>query len=506
MSVKLVTKDSFDVIRTAVNKAVDIIKPTYGPSSNKVIISKFTHKIVVDDGVQIARDLEFEDIGENAVLNIVRETAIKTNDLVGDGTTSSLIMLQAIIEEVAKLSDFDGHLLEKELKIGFEEAKTQLLKSAKPVTTKAELLKVAKISFDNSEVAEIVADTWFSIGKDGVLTVDRSGTMHTVAEMTEGIKITGGYLSPYMITNPSRMEALIEKPYILVTDYRLTEVNDILPIMNLLVEQKIYNLVLICDNIEQNALATVVLNKIKGQFNLVAIAKPADEVANSLEDIGLMTGAKVFSMKKGDRLEKATIADLGRATRFISKRTESVIIGGKGKKEDITQAIKDLNLNILMADKPKDKEMFVKRLAKFTNKIAVIKVGAATENEVNALRYKVEDAINAVHAAFKGGVVCGAGLGLSRLNTSSEILNKALQAPFKQLKVNMGLDNIKPLKAEEAINVITGETGNFMKVGVIDPVDVLIAGIESAVSIATLLMTVTGMIVEKPKELKQEQV
>lgn len=503
MSIKIIQRDTFDTIRSAVNKTVDLIKPTYGPASNKVIISKVLNKMVVDDGVQIARDLEFEDPVENAILNVVRETAIKTNDRVGDGTTGALIMLQAIIEEVAKITRLDGRKLEKELKAAFLQASEQLRKSAKPVKTKEDLLKVARVSFDDPEIAEIIADTWFKIGKEGMVTIDRSGTMETKAELTEGIKIDRGYISPYMITNPARMEAVIEKPYIMLTDYRLTEVNDILPIMNALVSKQIFNLVLVCDNIEQNALATAIVNKMQGKFNLIAITKPMEE--NMLEDIALMIGAKVFSMSKGDKLDTATMSDLGRAERVIVRQKESVIVGPKGKKEVLAKAKQDLGLAITMAETDKDREYLKKRLARFNNKVAVIKVGAATENEVNALKYKVEDAINATKAAFKSGVVCGAGLALSRLKTSSSVLNEALQAPFKQLKLNMGIDSHQELKPDQAINAVTGEIGNYFTVGVIDPVDVLIAQVESAVSIASLLITTSGMIVEPPKEIPREQ-
>lgn len=501
--IKIVQRDTFDTIRTAVNKAVDLIKPTYGPASNKVIISKVLNKMVVDDGVQIARDLEFDDPVENAVLNVVRETAIKTNDRVGDGTTGALIMLQAIINEVAKITHIDGRKIEKELKAGFEMAKEQLKNSARPVKTKEDLLKVARISFDDPKIAEIIADTWYKIGKDGLVTVDRSGTMETYAELTEGIKIDRGYVSPYMITNPSRMEASIEKPHILLTDFRLTEVNDIIPIMNALAGKQIFNLIVICDNIEQNALSTAIVNKLQGKFNLIAINKPTDETA--LEDIGIMTGAKVFSMNKGDKLETAKVEDLGRAERFIARRAESVIIGPKAPKSAVKKAIQDLDAALVLAETDKDREALKKRIARFNNKVAVIKVGAATENEVNALKYKVDDAVNATAAAFKGGVVCGAGLGLSRLKTSSPILNEALQAPFKQLKVNMGIDSHQELKGDQAINAVTGAIGHYFQVGVLDPADVLIAQVESAVSIASLLVTTSGMIVEPPKKIPTEE-
>lgn len=502
--VTIVEKNVFEIIKSAVDKTVNLIRPTFGPASNKVIIAKVTHGMVVDDGVQIARDLELEDPVEHAIMKVVRETAIKTNDRVGDGTTGALIMLQAIIEEIAKLPHPDGRKIEKELKAGFEECKTQLFKMAKPIKTKEELLKVALVSFDNEKIAKLIADAWYELGVEGVLTVDRSGTMESFTELTEGIKIDTGYLSPYMITNPARMEAVVEKPYILLTDYRLTEVNDVINIMNQLVAKQILNLVIIADNIEQNALATLIVNKMQGKFNTIAINAPKADTINMLEDMGIMTGGKVFSQKKGDKIDQATIADLGRAERFIARRTESVIIGGRGKKSEIAKAIADLNIAINFETNAGTKRNLQQRLTKLTNKVGVIKIGAPTENEVNALRYKTEDCINATHAAFKGGVVAGGGIALAHLKSSSELLNAALQAPFRQLKLNCGVDKHRTLTKDEAINVVTGEIGGWQKVGVMDPVDVLIAQLESAISIASLLVTTSGLIVEAPKHLKQE--
>jgi len=490
------TIETQETIYSAVTKAAEMVKPTFGPAGNKAIISRFTHGMVIDDGVQILRDLEFEDPNENAALKVIKETAIRTNDRAGDGTTGSMIMLEALMKAIRERPNQAPHITEKELKKGMEEAREQLMKSARPVKTKEELLKVARISFDNPEIAEIIADTWFQMGPDGVVTVDRSGTMDTFASVTEGITMNRGYISPYMITNPQRMEGVIEKPYILLTDYRLTEVNDILPIMNKLVEKQILSLVLICENLEQNALSTAIVNKMQGKFNLIAINLPAGDRQTNLEDIGVMLGATVFSEKKGNRLENVEIKDLGRATKFVARRTESVIIGPRGKKEDINKAIADLRMAHDGSTDEREKSELERRVATFSNKVAVIKVGAATENEERALKYKVEDAINAVQGAYKGGVVCGAGLGLARLETSSAILNEALKAPFKQLKLNMGIDTHRELKDGEAINAVSGKIGKYMEVGVIDPVQVLIAGIESAVSIASILITATRMIVE----------
>lgn len=497
--IKIVHEKTFETIQSAVNKLVNFVRPTYGASGNKVIISKQTHKLVVDDGVQVARDFELEDPAENAVVNVIREVAIKTNDRVGDGTTSSLIMLQAIINEVSH-TKFRGRQVAEELKRGLEEVKEHLTKTAKQISSKEDLKKVALISFDNEPIAEMIAELYHKLGKDGIITIDKSSTMGTTTELTDGIKIDRGFISPYMITNPDRMEAVVEKPYILLTDYRLTNATDLIPLMEKMAKHDKRELVVICDNMEQSALSTAVVNKIQGKFLTVAIVAPSgDDRKVFLEDVALLTGAKMFSEGKGDKLESAELSDLGRAEKFICKGTESIIVSPKGKKSIIKDAVSNLKSAIALETNDKRKDALVKRLGMFTNSIAVIRVGAPTENEQRALKYKVEDATNAVRVAYRNGVVCGAGLALANIKTSSKILNEALQYPSRQLAENMGIE-IPTLVEGHATNVVTGKSGKYMDVGVADPVDVLIAGVESAVSIASMLVTSSGIIVEVPKE------
>jgi len=503
----IIVKDkTFEVIKSAVNKMVDLIRPTFGPASNKVIIDKGIYRMVIDDGVQIARDFELEDPSENAIVKLVRETAIKTNDRVGDGTTSSLIILQSIINEVARKSKVDGRKVELELKKGLEEVKKQLLKSTKQIKTKEELKKVALVAFDNEKIADILADTYFKLGKDGIITIDKSSTMETFIEINEGIKLDKGFISPYMITNPQRIESVVEKPYILLTDYKLVEANDILSILNKMVAANKFELVVICENMEQHALATAIVNSPyvvnsatgrPGRIFTVAVQIPYNsDKKQMMEDLALLTGAKLFTESKGDKLENVEIADLGRAEQFICRRDESIIIQPKGKKSGITSAIISIQTAIALETNESKKKELQNRLGLFTNKLARIKVGAPTENEQKALKYKVEDAVNSVKVAFKNGVVCGAGLALSKIKTSSPILNEALQYPARQLRENMGMDETI-LKDDEAINVVTKKVGKFLDVGVIDPVDVLIAGVESAVSIASILVTSSGMIIDE---------
>ena len=489
---------TFEIIKRATNKMVDLIRPTFGAASNKIIIHNEVqgYLMVVDDGVAAAREYKPDDPAERTIVKLIREAAIRTNDRVGDGTTGALIMLQAIINEVARKAKIDGHKIEQELKSALEEVVAELRANARPIETQEELEKVARISFDNEAIAKMIADIYYKLGKDGIVTIDRSSTMDTYTEIAQGIRLDRGYLSPYMITNPERMETIIEKPHILITDYRLVDNNDVLPIMDKCAQEGINHLVIICDNLEQSALATVVLNIVNKQFHTTAINAPTgDSRTVTLEDIALLTGSRVVSHIKGDKLDEVQVKDLGRAERFIARRNESIIVEPKGDPEEIKKLAEELK-SAMDAEKTEHvKKELERRYGMFTGKLATIRVGAPTEQEQKALKYKVEDAVHAVKAAYRGGVVCGAGLALAHIQTKSKILNEALQHPHKQLCENMGVD-VQDLPKDTVTNMITGQTGDYMDVGVLDPADVLIAGVESAVSVASILVTSHGMIIE----------
>lgn len=512
----LIEKDkTFEIIKSAVNKMVDMIRPTFGPANNKVIIDKQMYKMAVDDGVQIARDFELSDPKENAIATLIRETAIRTNDRVGDGTTGALIMLQAIINEVARRSKFEGRKIELELKKGLEEVKEHIKKTSTKIETIEDLRKVALISFDDKKIADMLADAYYKLGKDGVITIDKSSTMETTIEITDGVKINSGYISQYMITNPERMEAVIEKPYFLITDYRMTEAADIISIMNKMSAAGKTTLIVIADNIEQSALATMVVNlpnvinphtRKPGQFMSIGIVAPkVSDRKTFLEDIAMLTGARLFSQAKGDKLEDVEMTDLGQAKRFICKQDESIIVEPKDqKKMNVQKSIASLKLAIKYEKDINKKEDVQKRLGLLTNTLAVVKVGAPTDNEQKSLKYKVEDVVHSIKSAFRNGVVCGSGLSLFGIKTSSSILNEALKYPARQLRENMGMSVDIEYKKGEALNVVTGKIGKFIDVGVVDPADVLIAGVESAVSIASLLLTSSGMLVEAQKKKNEK--
>ena len=508
--VKLIQDKTFHVICSAVNKLADFVKPTYGPAGNKVIISKILYNMVVDDGVSAARDFEVPDVAEQAVVKVIREVAIRTSDRAGDGTTGATIMLQALMNEIQRKSNRNGRKIAEELKKGFEELRDHLKKTARPIETKEDLKKVAKISFDNEQVAEMIADIYFKLGKDAVVTVEKHQGMDIVSKVNEGLSFDRGYISPYMANN-ERLECELDNPLVLVTDYRITEINDIIPIMNLMVSKEKRKLVIIADNVESHALSTLIVNKLQGKFESVAITAPqsADRTV-TLEDIATLLGAKMFSSAKGDKLQNAKIEDLGSCEHITVRRNETLISEPKGDKGTIAMAITSLRASIESENDEHVKRTLEKRLGMYTQSIASIKVGAPTENEQKALKLKIENAVKATQSAYRGGVVCGSGLALARTQTSSPLLNLALQYPYRQVCENMGIEPIHYMASDSssegklATNLVTGETGDFLAVGVADPVDVLIAGVESAVSIATILVTSHAMIVEEIKKPPME--
>jgi chaperonin GroEL len=505
---KIVNKNIQEVIKIAINKAVDIISPTYGPASNKVIIKTQFHSTICDDGVQIARDLNLPNETEDAIWSKAKEVAIQTNDRSGDGTTSSLIMLRAIINECAKARNKSSRQMEIELKKAVEEVKKLLLSQSVTIKSKEDLRKVSRISFDDKKIADVIADTWYELGVDGVITVEKSQTMETVSEMASGVTLNKGYASPYMVNDQQRMEVVIENPLLLLSDYDLSNAEQIIPILNKVLESGKNRLVVIAPKIDQHALATLIVNLPHiqnpqtgqvGRLQAVAVELPPTEREAILEDLATLTGAKVISESKGSNMLDVSLDDLGRCERFIAKKDSSIIIKPKGSKKAISEASEAYKANAVRENDPKVKKAYQERLARLTGKIAVIKVGGMTETEHRALKYKVEDAVNAVKVAFKGGVVRGSGLALSSCVTSSPILNIALQAPNAVLMENCDLPPVMLKKSDDAYNIATGEQGHFMSVGVVDPVEVLIAGVESAVSIACVLITATAIIIQ-PKD------
>lgn len=497
-------KNVWPIIIKAVNTLVDFAKPTFGPAGNKIIVSRYNQIGILDDGAAVVRDFEVEDEFENKIIELVKTVAIKTNDRAGDGTTGSLIITQAILNEVGRVGDFDGRKISTELKTASEEAKDQLIKKARKINTKRELEQVAQISFDNPEVAKMIADLVYKTGHDGVVTVQESGTMDITYQIMDGYEFDRGFVSPYSITRPQRMDSEMSNAYILLTDYRLTSAYDVVPIMNKMLAAGKHELVIIAENIEGDALATLVRNRLEGKINVLGIGIPSfADKKEFLSDISVLTGAEIISLEKGNKMEDVSVEMLGRANQVVANADKTVIVGGKGKKSDMKNAIEAIKNELTKEISKGHKERLERRLAKLKNGVAVIKVGAMTKHEMEALKYKVEDAVNAVQLAYKSGIVCGGGLSLYRLKTSSELLNKALKQPAKYLFANSGIEERSANvwdDSEKAYNIVTGKEGKFLEVGVIDPVGVLIAQIESAISIANLLITSKGVLVEQVKK------
>jgi len=449
---KIVQGKEFEVIMSAVNKLAELVKPTYGPSNNKIIIGKGFGVSVLDDGVQIAKDLELEDDAENYVLKLIREVAVKTNERVGDGTTSSLILLQAILKESMKSGKTQREIV-RELEKGLSEAIFMINVCSRPIKTQEDLEKVARISFDNAEIAKLLADIIFKIGENGLIDVQASQGASVESEIVAGYKSLSGFVSPYMANENDK--CVINDAIILTTDKAFYNNAEIVPIMEMVLKSGKSNLVVFCKDFSGEALTTAILNKIKGSFKLLAIK--ANE--QDMNDIALLTGSKHVLIDT-----KIEPTDFGFAKKVVSGLDFTKIIDGGGDKVGISETV-----NELKKDKANDR-----RVANLTNSVAVIKVGAKTESEAKALQFKVEDASNAIKVAYKGGVVKGAGVTLSGLQTSSEILNSAMQYPSKQLIENMGQFT--------------------MTDDIIDPTEVVIAGLESAVSIAKLLLETRGII------------
>ena len=479
---KKYTQQLNPLVFEAVDKLVDFVKPTYGPAQNKVILQRGFHQEVIDDGVTTAQQFELPDEFENSVVQLVKEVAVKTNNRVGDGTTSSLIMLQALMQEIRGAGSIKAREIILELQGGLEEFKKQIKEKAKQITTKEDLKKVAYISFNNEKMAETISEILFELGHEAIVTIEESRSLETTHTIVKGLQFPRGFASPYFINSPEKAETILEKPYIFVTDREVIDAKELVPLMNKVIASGNRQLLIIADDIRGEALATLVINYVKGVGLFPAVKAPyySNDKYEFLMDIAELTGAHFVMGELGKKIEDTELEDLGMADKVVITKDSTTIIGGHGKKLD--EYISKLKAIIETTDSDIKKDKMKERLAKLTSGVAVIKVGGATENEMKALRYKVEDAVNATKVAYKDGVVKGAGVTLGEIKTSSEILNTALKYPHRQLLVNMEVDSLE-----------VGED-------IVDPVEVLIAGVESAVSIVSLLITTKGILVDKIEE------
>lgn len=513
-----------------INKLANAVKVTLGPRAKLVVLDKgFGAPEISDDGVSIAKEAELEDKVENLGAEILKEVAEKTSEAAGDGTTTAMVLTQAIVSEGLKnvAAGADPLSLKRGIEKGVRSVVEHLKKISKPVSKKEEIAQVATIASLDPEVGNIIAEIISDIGKDGVITVEESKKFGLEREIVKGLQFDRGYVSPYMITDPERMIAVLEEPYILVTDKKISALTEILPVMEKVIQTGKKELVIIADEVEGDALATLVVNKLRGIFNGLAIKAPGfgDRKKEMLQDIAVVTGAQVISEELGLKLENIQLNQLGRVRKVVAEKEKTTIIEGKGKKEDIEARIKQIKNELKTTESEFDREKLQERLAKLAGGVAVIKVGAATEIEQKTRQKKTENALNATRAAIEEGILPGGGVALLRClpvleklvkelegdeKTGVKILMKALERPIRQIAENCGMDGavvankVKEKEGSFGFNAKTLTFEDLVSAGVIDPTKVVRTTLENAASAAAMLLTTEAVVAEKPEEKKKE--
>ncbi|NPV59691.1 MAG: chaperonin GroEL [Actinobacteria bacterium] len=511
------------LLEEGVNKLANTVKVTLGPKGRNVVLEKkFGAPVITNDGVTIAREIEVEDVWENCGVQLAKEVATKTNDVAGDGTTTATVLAQAIVRE--GLRNVAAGANPMALKRGIDKAVDMVVKEikkmAKEVETKEEISRVAAISADSDEVGNIIADAMDKVGKDGVITVEESQTFGMSFEVVEGMQFDKGYLSPYMVTDPERMEAVLDDPYILIANQKISAIADLLPVLEK-VMQAGKPLLVIAEDVEGEALATLVVNKIRGTFQSVAVKAPGfgDRRKAMLQDIAIVTGGQSISEELGIKLENVTLDMLGKARQVKVTKEDTIIVEGAGSAEDIKGRINQIKSEIERSDSEFDREKLQERLAKLSGGVAVIKVGAATEVELKERKHRIEDALSATKAAVEEGIVAGGGVVLVNAigaiktddlegdeKTGAEIVRRALEEPLRQIANNAGaegsvvVEKVKGLKKGHGFNAVNGEYVDMMKEGIIDPAKVTRSALQNAASIAGLLLTTEAVVAEKPEE------
>ena len=508
---------------SGVNKLTDAVSTTLGPKGRNVALDKkWGAPNVVHDGVTVAKEIDLEDPFENMGAQLIKEAASKTNDVAGDGTTTATILAAAIINEGLKniTAGVNPMILKKGLESGVEAVVAELKKMAKKVSTKEEIAQVATISAADTTIGNLIAAALDKVGKDGVVTVEESKGLETNVEYKEGMEFDRGYVSPYFVTSPEKMEASIENPHILITDKKVTAIADLLPLLEKLV-QVTKDLVIIADDIEGEALATLVVNKIRGTMNILAIKAPGfgDRRKEMLEDIAILTGGTFLSEDTGIKFENVQPNDLGRADKVTGDKDNTIIVGGKGQKSAIEARIKQIKIQIEKTTSDFDKEKLQERLAKLSGGVAVVNVGAATEIELKEKKERVNDAVQATKAAIEEGFVVGGEVAFLRSIGSLEgvkaegdelvgikILREALKKPLRLLAENAGADSGWVVKEVEkttgnyGFNALTGKFEDLVAAGVIDPVKVTRSALQNAASVAMMGLTPEALITDIPEE------
>ncbi len=531
----LFNEEARKALKRGIDQVADVVKITIGPKGRNVVLDKgYGAPTITNDGVSIAKEITLKDKFENMGAEIMKEIATKTNEVAGDGTTTSVVLAQAIISEGMKHTNMGLGVMG--IRTGIESATSDIvaaLKSiAKPINTKEEIRQVAVISAESEDIGTIIADTIEKVGKDGVVTVEESQSFGVESEVVEGMEFDKGYISPYMITNTDRMEAEYKDVPVLVTDKKISAIKEVLPLLEKIASTGKKDLVIIADDVDGEALTTFVINKLRGGFNVLAVKAPGygDRKKEQLIDIATILGATVVSEELGLKIDEVDLDVLGKSSRVVSKKDSTVIIGGKGKKSEIESRVKELKKQKEVTKSKFDIEKIEERIAKLSGGVAVIRVGAATETEMKYLKLKIEDAVNATKAAIDEGIVLGGGVALVKasekvksnmekkryndeIRVGYEIVLNACEVPLKQIAVNGGkgdgsivVEYVKKTKGNSGYNALKDEyVADMFETGIIDPVKVTRTGLQNAASASAILLTTEAAVTEEPKDDKFSQ-
>ncbi|KPC77077.1 chaperonin GroEL [Laceyella sacchari] len=524
------SEDARRAMLRGVDALANAVKVTIGPKGRNVVLErKFGSPLITNDGVTIAKEIELEDPFENMGAQLVKEVATKTNDVAGDGTTTATVLAQAIIREGLKnvAAGANPMVLRKGIEKAVSTAVSEIKKIAKPIEGKDSIAQVAAISANDEETGALIAEAMERVGNDGVITVEESKGFNTELEVVEGMQFDRGYISPYMITDTDKMEAVLDEPYILITDKKIGNIQDVLPVLEKVVQQG-RPLLIIAEDVEGEALATLVVNRLRGTFTAVAVKAPGfgDRRKAMLEDIAILTGGQVITEDLGLDLKSTGIESLGRARQVRVNKENTIVVDGFGEQSDIQARIKQIRQQLEETTSEFDKEKLQERLAKLAGGVAVIKVGAATETELKEKKLRIEDALNATRAAVEEGIVSGGGTALVNViravedleatlpvgdeKTGVSIIKRALEEPVRQIAHNSGLEGsviVERLKKEEVgigFNALTGEWVNMIQVGVVDPAKVTRSALQNAASVAAMFLTTEAVVADKPEENKAQ--
>ncbi len=503
-----------EALEKGVDKLADVVRVTLGPKGRNVVLEKsYGAPTITNDGVTIAKEIDLEDGFENMGAQLIKEVASKTNDVAGDGTTTATVLAQAMVHEGMRnlAAGANPIILRKGMQKATDAAVDALVKMSKPVNGKDQISRVAAVSSGDEEVGAMVADAMEKVSKDGVITIEESKTMKTELDLVEGMQFDRGYVSAYMCTDMEKMEANLEEPYILIVDKKISNIQDLLPLLEQIVKSGA-QLLIIAEDVEGEALTTLIVNKLRGTFNVVAVKSPGygDRRKDMLKDIGILTGGTVVSDELGIELKDVTIDQLGRAKSVKVQKENTVIVGGEGDKKDIDGRIAQIKAQIAETKSDFDKEKLQERLAKLAGGVAVIRVGAPTETEMKDKKFRMEDALNATRAAVEEGIIAGGGSAYihaaDALNdlipqlsgdekTGAEIVQKALESPLYRIAANAGeegaviVNKVRESKAGIGYNALTGEYVDMVKEGILDPVKVSRSALQNATSVAATLLT-----------------